>query len=242
MLCVGAPVIRPYGKSKVAELNPMPSASRRLNLLEKQLAQLPGDDEPMLVSELDGFLAGILVCPDLITPSEWLPIVWGGEDDASGPVFEDAEQMEKLVGLVMEHYNAIATDLQRGRYAPVFHVDSRHNDVLWELWIDGFDRAMQMRPESWSPLLEADEDAQIAIAGMAALSAINQGDESLSGAEVDELSRNAPDLIAHWVMALNAWRTGQFVAEPALRSTKVGRNDPCPCGSGKKYKKCCGLN
>ena len=24
--------------------------------------------------------------------------------------------------------------------------------------------------------------------------------------------------------------------------TKVGRNDPCPCGSGKKYKKCCGFN
>jgi len=24
------------------------------------------------------------------------------------------------------------------------------------------------------------------------------------------------------------------------RSSKVGRNDPCPCGSGKKYKKCCG--
>jgi preprotein translocase subunit SecA len=26
------------------------------------------------------------------------------------------------------------------------------------------------------------------------------------------------------------------------RSTKVGRNDPCPCGSGKKYKNCCGAN
>ena len=25
-------------------------------------------------------------------------------------------------------------------------------------------------------------------------------------------------------------------------SEKVGRNDPCPCGSGKKYKKCCGAN
>jgi uncharacterized protein YecA (UPF0149 family) len=24
-----------------------------------------------------------------------------------------------------------------------------------------------------------------------------------------------------------------------LAGTKVGRNDPCPCGSGKKYKKCC---
>jgi preprotein translocase subunit SecA len=26
------------------------------------------------------------------------------------------------------------------------------------------------------------------------------------------------------------------------RAKKVGRNDPCPCGSGKKYKKCCGIN
>ena len=29
--------------------------------------------------------------------------------------------------------------------------------------------------------------------------------------------------------------------KPAI-SKKVGRNDPCPCGSGKKYKKCCGIN
>jgi hypothetical protein len=30
------------------------------------------------------------------------------------------------------------------------------------------------------------------------------------------------------------------VPRPPARSTKIGRNDPCPCGSGKKYKKCCG--
>nr|WP_321465801.1 YchJ family metal-binding protein [uncultured Desulfobulbus sp.] len=29
-------------------------------------------------------------------------------------------------------------------------------------------------------------------------------------------------------------------AEPAVKRKKVGRNDPCPCGSGKKFKKCCG--
>ena len=32
---------------------------------------------------------------------------------------------------------------------------------------------------------------------------------------------------------------GDFVKGPPVRSTKVGRNEPCPCGSGKKYKKCC---
>lgn len=37
---------------------------------------------------------------------------------------------------------------------------------------------------------------------------------------------------------------GELVAEkPIVREEpKVGRNDPCPCGSGKKYKKCCGKN
>ncbi|MBM7070738.1 SEC-C domain-containing protein [Shewanella sp. 202IG2-18] len=34
-----------------------------------------------------------------------------------------------------------------------------------------------------------------------------------------------------------------FPSSPIIReSPKVGRNDPCPCGSGKKFKKCCGKN
>ena len=32
------------------------------------------------------------------------------------------------------------------------------------------------------------------------------------------------------------------VARKPVKSVKIGRNDPCPCGSGKKYKRCCGLN
>ena len=28
--------------------------------------------------------------------------------------------------------------------------------------------------------------------------------------------------------------------KPVVKEAKIGRNDPCPCGSGKKYKKCCG--
>ena len=30
--------------------------------------------------------------------------------------------------------------------------------------------------------------------------------------------------------------------KPIVKKQKIGRNDPCPCGSGKKYKKCCGMN
>jgi preprotein translocase subunit SecA len=36
--------------------------------------------------------------------------------------------------------------------------------------------------------------------------------------------------------------SGAGSAQPMRRGKKIGRNDPCPCGSGKKYKKCCGIN
>jgi len=222
----------------------MQNIPRHLKLLEKKLASLPADSEAMLVSELDGFLAGILICPELIMPSEWLPLVWGDEEDA--PVFENAKQAEQLVGLVMEHYNATVSDLRSGRYAPVFEVDTRHDDTLWELWIEGFEAAMQLRPDSWAAPLRGSEEARIALNGLVMLIDIAHGESDLPEKEIQELTEQAPDLIASWVAILNACRVSQHPASqpgmPTSSSGKVGRNDPCPCGSGKKYKKCCGLN
>ncbi|MEZ0167516.1 UPF0149 family protein [Microvirga sp. TS319] len=224
----------------------MQSTPRHLKLLEKKLLSLPIDSDAMLVTELDGFLAGILVCPDLIMPGEWLPLVWGGTEEADA-IFENARQAEQLVGLVMEHYNATALDLQSGRYAPVFEVDTRHDDVLWELWIEGFEAARQLRPESWISLLDGDEDTRTALTGLILLTRVAQGDGDLSEDKIKELTEHAPDLIGPWIESLHAWRVsqhraGQPAPPPAPSFGKVGRNDPCPCGSGKKYKKCCGLN
>jgi uncharacterized protein len=126
----------------------MSDIPRRLKQLEKLLASLD-DDEAMLLSELDGFLAGILVCPDLIMPSEWLPMVWGRGNKDAAPVFENTNQAEQLVGLIMERYNAIAAELQRGggHYEPLFDIDTRHNEILWEIWI-GFRHRPATAPRS----------------------------------------------------------------------------------------------
>jgi len=35
---------------------------------------------------------------------------------------------------------------------------------------------------------------------------------------------------------------GPSPTQPQRRGKKTGRNEPCPCGSGKKFKKCCGMN
>ena len=48
---------------------------------------------------------------------------------------------------------------------------------------------------------------------------------------------------AHFIKTNGKWfyQEGQVVPKTVIRTgPKIGRNDPCPCGSGKKYKHCCG--
>jgi uncharacterized protein len=141
----------------------MQNIPRHLKRLDEMLASLPADSDVMLVSEIDGFLAGVLVCLDLILPGEWLPLVLGSGEEDAAPVFEDVEQAEQFLEVVMEHYNATANDLRSGCYEPVFEVDARHDEILWELWIGGFEAAMWLRPDSFAAILDGDEEAGMAL-------------------------------------------------------------------------------
>lgn len=219
----------------------------RLEELEHLLGGLPG--EPMLASEVDGFLAGILVCPTLILPSEWLPEVWGADTDSGDPpVFDTEQQAQDIIGLVMAHYNAVAGALLTGRgcYDAVFDVDTRHDETLWELWAEGFARAMALRPSSWASIATADRSTRAALAGLQALIEIADGNSGRPKAEIEELTKMAPGLIPGWIDDLHAWRIttppATSVKPDSPNGGKVGRNAPCLCGSGRKYKKCCGAN
>jgi uncharacterized protein len=226
---------------------PMSGLSRRLKQLDEELLAL--GEETMLLEELDGFIAGLLVCPELIKPGDWLPIVWNRDRADQQPVFEDLDHVNRVLGLVMEHYNDVARTLMENpdRYSPLFAIDKRNDDVLWELWIEGFEKAVALRPAAWKAFLDADGDTVAAMSGMLMLAAIARGDEEVK--DHDTASATAPDRIADWVVNLNEWRLANYQPMQSIdrrggsaSRKKVGRNDPCPCGSGKKYKKCCGLN
>jgi len=226
---------------------PMSGLSRRLKQLDEELLAL--GEETMLLEELDGFIAGLLVCPELIKPGDWLPIVWNRDSADQQPVFEDLDHVNRVLGLVMEHYNDVARTLMENpdRYSPLFAIDKRNDDVLWELWIEGFEKAVALRPAAWKAFLDADGDTVAAMSGMLMLAAIARRDEEVK--DHDTASATAPDRIADWVVNLNEWRLANYQPTQSIdprggsaSRKKVGRNDPCPCGSGKKYKKCCGLN
>jgi uncharacterized protein len=195
----------------------------------------------MLLEELDGFIAGLLLYPELITPGDWLPVVWHEDSTDQQPVFENLDHANRLLGLVMEHYNNVARSLMErpGRYSPLFSVDTRNGDILWELWIKGFKKAVALRPAAWKTLLDADVDTAAAMSGMLVLADIARGEREVK--DCDVLQAAAPDKIADWVVTLNQWQlanhpTMQSIDPKAAASPrkKVGRNEPCPCGSGKK--------
>ena len=202
-------------------------------------------DDWMLLTQLDGFLAGILVSPDTLQPGEWLKHIWAGEGGDGTPEFEDMDEFQHVLDLIMHHYNEILHALnQPGSYEPVFDVDMRNDDILWEMWIEGFMQAMEMAPNGWRKVTASDDAGCIAaLKGIAKLHAIANGEARLSRSKQDQWTREAPDLIPVWVEMLHVWRLDNDPDRPTpVRHGKVGRNDPCPCGSGKKYKKCCGLN
>jgi uncharacterized protein len=208
----------------------------RFRRLDDILADLPVE-EPMLLSELDGYLTGVAVCREPIPPAGWLPPIWGGRYGESAP-FEDPIDVRLFADMVLARYMEVVRDLGRGRLKPIFDVDERNGDVLWEPWLTGFELAMTLQPAGWAP---ADDDAAAALAALQELIAIVHHETELTSVEINAISDEAAALLPGYVMRL---RTGQAAGDVPpdrfTRSAKVGRNDPCPCGSGRKHKRCCG--
>ena len=225
----------------------MPTANRA-DPLEDELLSL-GDDV-MSLAELDGLVAGLLVCPEMILPSAWLPLVLG-EGAADGAVFDSAADATRVTGLILAHYNDVAETLsERPKlYQPLMPYDARTKATLWELWIRGFAAAVKLRPGAWGRLREADVETARAYSGFLTLIDVEREDPRFSKIQIDAISMIAHEQIAPWVLTLNRWRLANARFDGATAKqpphspwAKTGRNEACPCGSGKKYKKCHGLN
>ena len=227
-----------------------------LDRLHDLLSAIPAERDGMTIAELDGYVAALIVCPDVILPSEWLPGVWGGEHE-----FADVAEAEATIAAVMEHYNRIARELAEHPedYTPVLEIDPNGGETLWEPWIDGFERAMRLRPDAWEEIaLSDDEEASASISMIVALNDFYYGRSELTEEAEDELDRLAPGMIPEFVHNLNAWTKSRQIGksgrggagfhapsvhdDPPAFGRKVGRNEPCPCGSGRKYKRCCGAH
>jgi len=212
---------------------------------ELEQALLALGDDVMVLEEFDGFVAGLLVCPELIRGGDWIAAAFGFGGGKSP--FTDIDHANAMLALVQDYYNSVVVTLLESPedYSPLMPIDEQSGEVIWELWIDGFAAAVELRPEAWQTLLKSGGAPGRAMRGLAMLIELAR-DEDLA---LQQLAKEAVGMIAEWVVTLHEYRLAtykppSFAAQPNpfAGTPKAGRNDPCPCGSGRKYKRCCGAN
>ena len=114
--------------------------------LEKLDAYLSSDQAPdncMQLSDLDGFLTGIICSPELIPPSKWLPVIWGGEQAGQ----KNATTAEWAIQEVFTRYNEIVDCLnsEPAFIEPIFwHAKEGH--VIAMDWCEGVHGRIQSAP------------------------------------------------------------------------------------------------
>ncbi|MNF63107.1 hypothetical protein D3C84_448000 [compost metagenome] len=207
--------------------------------LEALLERYGSENSIASMSMLDGFLTAVVSGPHLIMPSSWLPAIWGGEQDQ--PEWQSQAELKRFIDLVMHHYNDITTTLTYSAkdYFPVAPDFERHGEwvPLIHDWCSGYLGGIELAPWSTLPAPEAAALAMIA----KPLETMPTSLEALSNAHLQEQATKARfaarTLHAYFLAQRSKDRPVRH--QPMVAPIKIGRNEPCPCGSGKKYKQCC---
>jgi uncharacterized protein len=128
-----------------------------------------------------------------------------GEPDGDNSAFDSIDHMNRVLGYVMDHYNDVARTLieRPDRYGPLFAVDKRNDDIIWETWIVGFEKAVKLWPEAWQKLLIADGETARAMSGLLTLADADRRDPRFTPEQLDALTVAAPNQIGPWIIRLN---------------------------------------
>ena len=209
------------------------------------------------LEELQGFLFAVVNAPDLVAAAEWMPAVFNGNAQS----FTSAEAAE-IPATLMTLYASV--DDASGRVPDVlppgcvFRDDAASNlesDAPVARWSRGFRKGHQWLRQSWEAAFSDGDDAEVnrelafvlitltffSSRQVAEAVCAQTGGKDLSTV-ASAMARAFPLAVAQYVSFGRSLRQEALEPDVVLppASAKVGRNDPCPCGSGRKHKRCCG--
>ncbi len=231
-----------------------PLTNDEVEELDRILMDQPGDLDPMSVSMLDGFLTAVVSGPNAIMPSMWMPWVWDVENGVSRPNFRSEHAAQRFYELVFRHMNSISAELMDAPedFEPLLLENPNDGDPIPILddWCMGFMKGLVLDIEGWTPLTSSHTEWFTVLRlygtedGWEVLEELSH-DLDQHRQYADQLSDDIREIHRYWLA-----RRGKDVSAGTLSSTvksnplaaddTPGRNDPCPCGSGKKFKLCHG--
>jgi uncharacterized protein len=207
-------------------------------------------EHAMNLEEVDGFFAALVCGPEIVLPSEYLPEIWGMDSSDTDVPLDSMEELQECLDLLVRHWNNTAETLSSGEiFLPVL-LEADDGITYANDWAQGFMRGVEMRNEAWWELFD-DEEHGGPLIPILALFHEHDPDLEMRPYEEPVSAELREKLIVGAAVAVRmiyeyfaSHRRTAAMAHDVIpgrhKPLKIGRNDSCPCGSGKKYKRCCG--
>ncbi len=237
----------------------MEDADPALAEFNRACAQLQGFDASIDAEWVDGCFTALIAGPRVVLPSEWMPVVFG---DAFERAFADPEAVQQAMAALYGRWNQIAAQLEPEllgeapeaiRLQPLMEqVEDAEEDERVPaglVWAAGFLSVVRAFEHDWElpPRATADErrfyrEALLDIGALAPLGDEHAQERPAGGGHTCRPTRD--EMIDDACIAVQdlrmLWLGISLRPDPRRVEKSPGRNDACPCGSGKKFKKCCG--
>ena len=201
----------------------------------------------MTIDMIDGFLTAVLIGPVNVFPSSWLPLIWDLTGGGEEPKFESVEQEERITNLLMKMVDRIIMQLLYTDYfeplPDMLHTESEEDrDDANKLWATGFLTGVDCNNLEWESIY-ADKDASLLLSLIFMF--IVDDPLPIPTQKLRAVWKGIPECVsgigAFWHPNLRQKLTKAKGRPIEAEAGRTGRNEACPCGSGKKFKKCCGL-
>lgn len=195
--------------------------------------------QPMPMDMLQGFLCGVASAPEEVPPDDWLPWAFGIESwpdtrPEAGEWFELAKRFQRQQVPALE---------RRGDAALVLYDETPEASNRFEYWCIGFLDGLEVAAEPLEAIGDPDEVDELLFPVRVLANALEDRErKQFDDKQWAELLEECAD--EFWPSVVATYRYGNALRRrpsTVRRETpKTGRNDPCPCGSGKKFKNCHG--
>ncbi len=205
-----------------------PLSERELAWLQNYLDNLSQTyPDCMTLEAVDGLFCALIINPVMAKPSEWMNIIFVKEH-----VFSSEEELEKVMSLLIRYWNHLSQLIEKNElpFPRVIKREAESSFKLAEKWAKAFYIGTGYCRNEWSEFVKDKENAAL-MTPFFLLDQENDLDNENRETLLGLIPAAAHKLFHYWIE--------KNTAEKQAAKTKVGRNDPCPCGSGKKYKKCC---
>jgi uncharacterized protein len=227
----------------VYTISNQPLTLAQFDFIQDQLDKYAGETAIRSISAFDGYFAAIVSYVDDIDFNVWYAAFWGGAKHL--PKWKIESTYQRFFDLLIQHMNQVAIMLvdHPDHFAPIFNQAEMREGLDVKDWCLGYQRGVNVAG-GWADLPEHEKG----LLGLITMHTL--GLDVITGGKADPEQEFSSEEAFIEVIKVAAVGLHQYWAqqrsdaqavnhEPVRAEPKVGRNDPCPCGSGKKYKQCC---